>query len=101
MPNCAYCLEPVLENEPQQPINNGSAVVHQECMFRKIAGCAEHINGECSCDGGSKYQPDGISLREGARRALAAYQAQAYGALLHHMAGEILGDTRDEQSTIH
>jgi hypothetical protein len=75
MPDCIYCHEPVLPKE-ESPIGPLGAHLHHECSFRSIIGSVAHIEQRCSCyvDGSTESDPPAMSLREGARAALSAYQ---------------------------
>lgn len=73
--SCFYCGEPILPGEPAYR-NDVPQVFHQECIFRMGSGSAAHIRGECKIGGiGSCVEPDTMSLREGARAALAQWRA--------------------------
>ena len=63
MKNCEYCHEPLAKGETQ---------FHRECLVRMVAGSAAHQLGECSCFGGSREDPPGLSLRESAKLAAEA-----------------------------
>lgn len=70
---CFYCQEPVLDGEESGNIANAAS--HRECAFRSIAGSVAHIEGRCSCFGTrDEGDPPGMSPREAARAALAAYR---------------------------
>jgi hypothetical protein len=64
---CAYCDEPILEGEPA--LSGASQMFHRECLLRAVGGSAAHQLGECSCCGGSRGDPPGMTLRESARLA--------------------------------
>lgn len=78
---CPYCEEPILEGEETRDIGHlgadGPAMFrwHIECSARLVIGSIAHIQGRCSCfvEGGED-DPPGVSLREGARLALAEYR---------------------------
>jgi hypothetical protein len=61
---CAYCDE---------EIRNGEASIqenfHRECIVRAVIGSAAHQLGECSCFGGDREDPPGVSAREAAKLA--------------------------------
>ena len=63
---CRYCDEPV--EGTFMELEDGSKL-HVECNFRMIAGSAAHQLGECSCVGGSREDPPGLSKRDAARLA--------------------------------
>jgi hypothetical protein len=44
---------------------------HFECHFRMIVGSVAHQQGRCSCFGGTKHEPPGVTLRQS---AVAAYR---------------------------
>jgi hypothetical protein len=68
---CPHCGEPILKGEPVMPI--GKDQYHHECGFRLAAGSVGHIQKRCSCYGGTEDDPPGLSIREAAKAALAAY----------------------------
>ena len=47
--------------------------LHYECGLRSVIGSLAHIQGRCSCYGGSEDDPPGMSKRQAARAALEAY----------------------------
>jgi len=66
------------------PLENGAALVtpqwyHSECIARLAVGSLAHVQGRCSCfvEGGPRGDPLGMTKREAARAALAAYRARA------------------------
>ncbi len=69
---CDYCLEEVLPGEVTEARLNGKPV-HHECAFRAVAGSAAHILGDCSCCGGTRHDPPGLTRRQAAKLALEAY----------------------------
>jgi len=52
------------------------AGMHQECLFRSIAGPVAHIEHRCGCfiPGSSEGDPPGMTVREAARAALEAFE---------------------------
>jgi hypothetical protein len=65
---CQYCDEPVLPGEAVPDLVNMQDV-HRECAVRMIVGSAAHQLGECTCHGGVREDPPGVTLREAARLA--------------------------------
>jgi hypothetical protein len=63
---CAYCSEIIARSdyrfESQSPL-------HLECGMRMVVGSAAHQLRECTCFGGTREDPPGLSLREAARLA--------------------------------
>lgn len=81
--NCFYCGEPVLSSDRPAPVEttakDGSfALLHYECQFRMIMGSVGHLRGECECYGKEDMSEQGITLREGAKAALAYYEEQKH-----------------------
>lgn len=77
MLNCVYCDEPLLASEHPDLGTDGIERVeatHPECAFRMVAGSAAHQLGECTCFGGTREDPPGMSKREAARLALETYR---------------------------
>jgi hypothetical protein len=70
---CDYCDEIVLPHEITEDRLNGKPV-HQECLFRGVAGSAAHILRECSCFGGTRHDPPGLTKRQAAKLALDVYR---------------------------
>ena len=60
--NCDWCSEPI---EGRSLLPN----MHRECAFRAVAGSAAHQLRECSCYGGEREDPPGLTKREAARLA--------------------------------
>ncbi len=80
MNNCPWC---------EEGLQRGEALVHQqglvywhhECLFRATVGSAAHILKECSCFGGEREDPPGMSKREAAKLALEVYRLQGTEAV--------------------
>jgi hypothetical protein len=69
---CAWCGEPV---EPNERADNVNALFHADCLIRAVVGSVGHQRGECSCHGGEgNGEPEGVTLREGARLAAAEWR---------------------------
>lgn len=47
---------------------------HIECHLRSVLGSVAHIEGRCSCHGGDEHDPPGLSRRDAARAACAAWE---------------------------
>jgi hypothetical protein len=79
---CFYCDEPIHKNEQgfsMMHIGNLSAsriYEHRECFLRGIFGSVAHIEKQCSCfvPGSTCGDPDGMTPRQAAQAALAAYE---------------------------
>ena len=76
--DCAYCNEPIATDRdamfdtlPGHRVGN----MHRECGVRTFMGSAAHQLRECSCFGGAREDPPGVSLRDGARLAYETYMA--------------------------
>lgn len=68
---CKLCGETLLPGEPRSPSLLDGEEVHLECMFREVAGGANHILRLCTCCGGSEPpDPPGMTRRDAARWAL-------------------------------
>lgn len=73
--NCNYCSEPITLHEvnarsvPMPLIKNSLRDYHSECIIRAVLGSAAHMLSECSCFGGTREDPPGMSLRDAARLA--------------------------------
>lgn len=74
-PDCAYCTEPILSTDPEPFINAAREAFHRECIVRAVLGSAAHQLEECSCFGGTRHDPPGLTLRESARFALETFEA--------------------------
>jgi hypothetical protein len=71
---CLHCKEPILESEAALPLNEGTAFMHRECMFRGVCGSVGHQMGQCMCHDIEDTSEVGLSDREAARRALAYWR---------------------------
>jgi len=77
---CLYCEEPLLPHElwfPIMSVEEGGAVQryqHEECGLRLVAGSAAHQLKECSCFGGDREDPPGMSKRQAAKLAFDLFQ---------------------------
>jgi len=71
--HCARCEEPIEPGEEQGGIQYP---MHPECFFRTVMGCVAHIERRCSCfvPGSHDHDPEGMTLREGARAAVKAWE---------------------------
>jgi hypothetical protein len=70
---CPYCDEP--NDAPNEHMPHMRAH-HRECILRMALGSAAHIEERCSCyvPGSIEGDAPGLSLREGARLAVAAWK---------------------------
>lgn len=75
MTTCLYCDEPVLPGDPVAPLSNVTA--HWECGLRSVVGGLNHLNGLCTCCGGTLLpDPEGMTRREAAKVAAQAWVAR-------------------------
>lgn len=77
--NCLYCGEAVVEGDrgvmmPATVKKTGSnhydatiEAAHIECFIRMTVGSLRHLQGRCTCFGGTDTRPDGMSARDEAR----------------------------------
>lgn len=77
--HCQWCGETGLDEPPPKGLIP-FLTMHPECMFRSIMGSVTHIEQRCSCfvPGADETDPPGMSRREAARAALAAWKAQGH-----------------------
>ena len=70
---CEYCDEPIQPGEGENDV--GGRAFHAECFFRMVMGCVAHIEKRCSCfvPGSNDHDPEGMTRREAARAAFAAW----------------------------
>lgn len=73
--NCEYCTEEIKPGE-NSPIKR----MHRECAIRAVMGSAAHQLKECTCYGGDREDPPGMSLRGAAKLA-----AQTFDLIRVHM----------------
>jgi len=75
IPNCQWCDEPVLSTEPHAPFT--TATLHWECGLRSVVGGLNHLNGTCTCCGGTRPpDPEGTTRRRAAQMAAQAWVAR-------------------------
>lgn len=63
---CDWCGEEILSEQERDP---WSPKLHTECGLRSIVGSAAHQLKECSCFGGQREDPLGMSRHEAAKLA--------------------------------
>ena len=69
---CAYCDEPIRPGEDfetwaaDQHARFPETYVHKECAIRAVIGSAAHQLRECSCYGGTREDPPGMTTRQAA-----------------------------------
>lgn len=68
---CAYCSEEIREGEDS--LNRGSPL-HRECLIRAVIGSAAHQLGDCTCHGGTREDPPGMTPRQAAKLAFETFQ---------------------------
>ena len=66
MSDCQWCHEPVL---PADTVDEFDSSFHYECRLRAVMGSAAHLLKECSCYGGDREDPPGMTRREAAKLA--------------------------------
>jgi len=76
---CLYCEEPIGPGDETSPASLNGQRLHRECGVRMVAGSAAHQLKECSCYGGDREDPPGMSTRNAARLALDTYLELARG----------------------
>jgi hypothetical protein len=69
--NCMHCGEPLLPDEAvpaeSRVLPAGAGVnYHRECLVRMVAGSAAHQLRECTCFGGTREDPPGMTARQAA-----------------------------------
>lgn len=62
---CRLCDEEVVEGD-LGTINMADQVIHHECGLRAVIGSVGHLQGRCSCFGGTEEDPPGMSYRQAA-----------------------------------
>lgn len=74
---CMFCGEPVLATDKVSPAVVRGQHVHWECGLRRVVGGLNHLNGQCTCCGGTlPPDPEGVTRREAARMAAQAWIAR-------------------------
>jgi hypothetical protein len=73
--NCSYCDEPLTLGEESGPVPG----VHRECAIRMVIGSVAHQEKRCSCycSESDEGDPPGVTTREAARLAAAAFQQRS------------------------
>lgn len=87
---CLYCEEPIEEGDSgvttpyiDAGTNVHMAAVHVECHLRQGLGGVNHIEGRCLCCGGDQDpDPPGLTAREAAIAAVAAFERREGVAVL-------------------
>lgn len=70
---CLHCLELIDEDDSGFVYVNGP-VAHRNCGIRMVVGGVNHVEGRCTCCGGTDPpDPPGITPREAARLAVEAF----------------------------
>ncbi len=72
---CVYCHEPILPGERIAEVEGPP--LHYECGFRMVCGSVGHQENQCPCHGIEDHSEDGMTLREGAKAALAHGEKKA------------------------
>jgi hypothetical protein len=71
---CQWCEEPIEEDDGADQFE--LIQMHQECALRAALGSVAHIERRCSCFvvGATETDPPGMTRREAARAAFAAWK---------------------------
>jgi hypothetical protein len=79
---CSYCDEPLAPGEAFSPVPG----VHRECAIRMVIGSVAHQEKRCSCycSGSDEGDPPGVTMREAARLATAAFEQRSIRFRLAH-----------------
>lgn len=80
---CLHCGEAILPTESivRMPVVSRAGTVvrrqHYECHMRQIVGGLNHLQGRCSCCGGTEPpDPPGMTKREAALAAVREWERQ-------------------------
>lgn len=68
---CKWCDEEMTKRD--FPPADGP-YMHYECAARAVIGSVGHIEGRCTCYGGTEEDPPGLTRREAAKAALGAFR---------------------------
>lgn len=74
---CILCEEPIAEGDIGT-INFGGQITHYECSMRGVIGSVGHLNGKCSCYGGTEEDPPGMTRRQAAQAACALWERRQF-----------------------
>lgn len=76
--NCEHCGEPISARDDISGMILNARAVHHECGARIVLGSVAHVEGRCSCyvEGAEDTDPPGMTKRQAAKAALAAYLAK-------------------------
>jgi hypothetical protein len=76
---CVWCEE-LIDDDDSGIIYANGPVSHRDCFIRQAVGGLNHVEGRCTCQGGSEPpDPPGISRREAARLAVEAFRRKHDG----------------------
>jgi hypothetical protein len=67
---CQYCDEIIEAGEASPGMPN----MHSDCAIRAVVGSAAHQLRECSCYGGTREDPPGLSIRAAAKLAAETFR---------------------------
>jgi hypothetical protein len=74
---CQLCHEPITADDRIGPYRIDLQPIHWECGLRSVVGGLNHLNGLCTCCGGTlPPDPEGMTRREAARAAAQAWIAR-------------------------
>jgi len=76
---CGHCEELIGNEEPAMTGGiDGPAPFHVDCLKRLLIGSVAHVERRCSCfvAGSDENDPPGMTRREAAREAVAAWEAR-------------------------
>lgn len=79
---CGWCTQPIVPGDdgwlipsasPQKPVS-----FHRACWLRSVIGSVAHLERRCSCfvPGSTESDPPGMTVREAAEAALAAFERE-------------------------
>ena len=66
---CILCEESVVDGDAGT-INYGGQIVHYECGMRSVIGSVGHLQMACSCYGGVREDPPGMTYRQASKAAV-------------------------------
>jgi hypothetical protein len=86
---CPWCEEVFQPGDQGQAMPFGGAVSgvtirhqHKECLLRQVVGSLAHLEGRCSCYGGSAIRPEDWTRRDEALAVWAYWLTRAQRGLL-------------------
>lgn len=90
---CSWCEEEIVEGDQGFVLPQGNAIiqneekvfdrmevafrpVHLDCFLRQIYGSVGHIEKKCSCHGGDREDPPGLTVRQAATASVKLYESK-------------------------